>query len=91
MTINKQKSRPKILDVGEDILGAGMHILSGAGGDLKMLVQQTVQRIVGDAYVSKAEYEKLLARVAALEGKNKKPSKSAPKKSASKKPANRRK
>jgi len=98
MTINKQKIR----GIGEDILGAGFHILSGAGGDMKMLIQQAVQRVMGDAYVSRAEYEALLARVNTLEsGKAKtgtKTSKSAASKasknlnkSASKKPTHGRK
>ncbi len=97
MTINKEKIR----SVGEDILGAGMHILSGAGGDLKTLVQQAVQRIVGDTYVSRVEYDELMKRVSMLEsGKSVKAgkasesgtSKAAPKanKGASKKPAARK-
>jgi len=88
MTINKQKIR----GIGEDILGAGFHILSGAGGDVKQLIGQAVARMIGDAYVSRAEYEELLARVAVLEGKGKKATKpvaqakKTPAKSASKKP-----
>lgn len=64
--------------IKEDILGAGLHLLSGAGGDLKLLVGQAVKTIVGDAYVSRAEYESLGRRLAELEKQlGKKPIKSS--------------
>lgn len=65
----QEKFRGLFSNGGEDILGAGFHILSGAGGDLKLLVQQAVTRVVGDAYVSRSEYESLAARLAKLESK----------------------
>ncbi len=84
MATNKS-TRPSIADIKEDILGAGMHFLSGAGGDLKQMVQQAVKSVIGDAYVSKKDYDALAKRVAALEGQSgTKPSKSAAKKPASK-------
>jgi len=83
-----EKIRQKLGGFSEDILGAGFHILSGAGGDVKLLVQQAVQRIVGDAYVSRAEYDGVLVRLAALEGKKaSKVSKTSTKTAASKKHA----
>jgi len=60
----------KFSGMKDDILGAGFHLLSGAGGDLKLLIQQAVQRLVGDNYVSREEYHRLAARVDRLEGKN---------------------
>ncbi len=85
----------KFSGIKEDILGAGFHILGGAGGDLKMLVQQAVTRLMGEAFVSREAYERLAARVAALEGKTlKKPVKSstkALKAKTGKKPAKARK
>jgi hypothetical protein len=88
MTTQKT-STGKFAGIKEDILGAGMHLLSGAGGDIKQLIQQAVKSVIGEAYVSRQEYESLARRVAALEGKTgKKPAKTAAKKPASKaKPA----
>ena len=74
----EKTSRSSIAGIKEDILGAGMHFLSGAGGDLKLMVQQAVKNVIGDAYVSKKDYDALARRVAALEGKTvKKPVKTA--------------
>jgi hypothetical protein len=81
MTTQKT-SKGSFAGIKEDILGAGMHLLSGAGGDLKMLVQQAVERIIGDAYVSRKEYESLAARVAKLEQKPSKPASKKPKNTA---------
>lgn len=85
----------KFTGIREDILGAGFHLLQGAGGDLKLLVQQAVQRMVGEGFVTREAYERLEARVARLEGKTaKKPTKtglSAKKPAARKKPAKARK
>jgi len=90
----RNQTTEKIRGIGEDILGAGLHILSGAGGDVKQLIGQAVARMIGDAYVSRVEYEDLLARVAALEDKGKKATKPSaaqakktPAKTVSKKPA----
>jgi len=78
-----QKRAEKFRGLGEDVLGAGFHILSGAGGDLKLLVQQAVARLMGDAYVSRQEHEALAARLEALETRlGKKPSKSTKSKPA---------
>lgn len=78
-----QKNRPSISAIKEDIVGAGLHFLSGAGADLKQMIQQAVKTAVGTAYVSRKEYDALAKRVAALEGK--KPAKTT--KTAAKKPA----
>jgi hypothetical protein len=73
-------TRPSMAGLKEDILGAGMHLLSGAGGDLKLMVQQAVKSVIGDAYVSRKDYDALLKRVAALEAHSgKKPAKTAAK------------
>ena len=66
----------------EDILGAGLHILSGAGGDLRLALQQMMGRMMADQYVTREEYEGLLTRLEALEGK--KPIKAATKPAARK-------
>ena len=78
-------AKEKFGGFGEDILGAGFHILSGASGDVKLLVQQAVARVVGDAYVSRAEYDDMLLRLAALEKAAKKPAKPIASKSSPKK------
>jgi hypothetical protein len=64
-----RKPSQKFAGIKEDILGAGFHILGGAGGDLKLLVSQLAGRVLADQYVTRAEYEALLARLAILEGK----------------------
>ncbi|HCM83850.1 MAG TPA: hypothetical protein PKW15_03170 [Alphaproteobacteria bacterium] len=63
--MRNQSQKPN--SIKEDILGAGFHILSGAGGDVKLLVQQAVQRLVGEGFVSRAEYDQLSQRVRQLE------------------------
>lgn len=73
----------------EDILGAGFHLLQGAGGDLKLLVQQVVQRLVGEDFVSREEYDRLQARVARLEAKT--PEKPAKTGAAAKRPSPKKK
>ena len=75
-----ETTRPSLSGIKEDLLGAGFHLLSGAGGDLKQLVQQAANRLMGDTYVCREEYDALAARVAALETQNaKKPTKTGAK------------
>ncbi len=62
-----ETTRPSLSDIKADVLGAGFHLLSGAGGDLKQLVQQAANRLMGDAYVCREENDALATRVKALE------------------------
>lgn len=66
----------------DDLLGAGFHILQGAGGDLRLMVRQAVERLMGEGFVTRAEYDRLAARVAALEGKTSKSPKTQAKKAS---------
>lgn len=85
MSKSHSSTRPSFSGMREDIFSAGVHLLSGAGGDIKALVQQAVQRMVGDAYVDRQSYESLLVRVEKLEALHRKPT--SPLKKQAKKPA----
>lgn len=67
MTVSASQKFRDLMGMKQDVLGAGMHLLSGASKDLQLLVQQAVNRVMANAYVRREEYESLLARVQKLE------------------------
>lgn len=63
----RASTKEKFQGLREDVLGAGLHLLSGAGSDVKVLLQQAVQRLLGEGFVRREEFDSLLARLEKLE------------------------